>query len=240
LVARAQSARAIATIDPNIHQIAAPMRDAPSPSVSQKVQIGDQHLDGTLTIPDNATGLVIFAHGSGSSRLSPRNIQVAEALNKRGFATLLFDLLTAREATDRNNVFDIARLGARVSEAVAWAHDQRATTGFPVGLFGASTGAAAALVAAAQAPAQVSAVVSRGGRPDLAGAHLTRVRAPTLLIVGGADHGVIELNEQALAKLKCPHRLEIVPGATHLFEETGALERVVALAGDWFQRHLQG
>jgi dienelactone hydrolase len=212
-------------------------KDLPSPA-SRNIQIGGHHLDGSLAVPENAKGLVIFAHGSGSSRLSPRNTRVARAFNARSLATLLFDLLTESEAADRRKVFDIPLLGARVAEAVAWAREDGEIARLSVGLFGASTGAAAALVTAAQTPDEVAAVVSRGGRPDLAGALLPRVRAPTLLIVGGADTVVIELNEQALAELACEKRLEIVPGATHLFEEPGTLEQVVELAGDWFERHL--
>lgn len=206
--------------------------------VNRDVRVGSHRLEGMLVVPESAKGLVIFAHGSGSSRLSPRNTRVAQEFNAQGLATLLFDLLTEREATDRRNVFDIPLLGARVAEAVAWARKDRETARLAVGLFGASTGAAAALVAAAEAPDDVTAVVSRGGRPDLAGAYLPRVRAPTLLIVGGTDHGVIELNEQALAELTCEKRLEIVPRATHLFEEPGTLEQVVELASRWFERHL--
>jgi dienelactone hydrolase len=164
---------------------------------------------------------------------------VAAELVERGFSTLLFDLLTEGEARDRTNVFDIALLAGRVVDAIDWAGAQRVLKGIPVGLFGASTGAAAALVAAAQSPASVAAVVSRGGRPDLADRALPDVKAPTLLIVGGADHGVIELNEQAYARLSCAAELKIVPGATHLFEERGALESVVDLAADWFATHLR-
>lgn len=205
---------------------------------NRNVQVGSHHLDGMLAVPKDAKGLIIFAHGSGSSRLSPRNTRVAQAFNARGLATLLFDLLTEREAGDRRNVFDIPLLGARVAEAVSWARKDHETASLGVGLFGASTGAAAALVAAAEAPDDVGAVVSRGGRPDLAGQFLPRVRSPTLLIVGGADFGVIELNEQALAQLTGTKRLAIVPGATHLFEEPGKLEEVVELAAEWFERHL--
>ncbi len=200
---------------------------------------GTRHLPGTLAQPPESRGLVIFAHGSGSSRLSPRNRMVAAELVERGFSTLLFDLLTEGEARDRTNVFDIALLAGRVVDAIDWAGTQRVLKGIPVGLFGASTGAAAALVAAAQSPASVAAVVSRGGRPDLADRALQDVKAPTLLIVGGADHGVIELNEQAYARLTCAAELKIVPGATHLFEERGALESVVDLAADWFATHLR-
>jgi len=202
------------------------------------VEVGSHHLEGILRIPEDAIGLVIFAHGSGSSRVSPRNTHVAHALNRRGLATLLFDLLTEQEAAYRANVFDIPLLGTRVAEAVRWARANAETADFRIGLFGSSTGAAAALVAAAQAPDDVSAVVSRGGRPDLAGDWLASVRAPTLLIVGGHDFGVIELNEQALESLTCEKRLEIIPGATHLFEEPGTLDQVVELAGRWFETHL--
>ena len=202
------------------------------------VEVGGHHLEGILSIPADAIGLVIFAHGSGSSRLSPRNTRVARELNARRLGTLLFDLLTESEAADRSNVFDIPLLGGRVAEAVEWARDNEDTAGLPIGLFGSSTGAAAALVAAAQAPAAVDAIVSRGGRPDLAGGFLPSVRAPTLLIVGGDDWGVIDLNEQAFALMECEKRLEIVPGATHLFEEPGTLDQVIELAGRWFETHL--
>ena len=214
------------------------MRKTQSSARSRDVEIGAHRLGGMLAVPADAKGLVIFAHGSGSSRLSPRNTRVAREFNARGLATLLFDLLTELEAADRRNVFDIPLLGTRVAEAVGWARKDRETARLAVGLFGASTGAAAALVAAAKAPDEVAAVVSRGGRPDLAGAFLQRVRAPTLLIVGGADYDVIELNEQALVQLACEKRLEIVPGATHLFEEPGALDHVVELAGGWFEKYL--
>lgn len=209
-------------------------REAP-----RAVQIGRRRLEGILTIPDGAEGLVIFAHGSGSSRLSPRNTYVAQALNRRGLATLQFDLLTETEAMDRANVFDIPLLGERVMETLRWARGEKSTSALSIGLFGASTGAAAALVAAAGLPNAVSAVVSRGGRPDLAGPVLDKVRAPTLLIVGGADYVVIELNEKAFKALTCEKRLDIVPGATHLFEERGTLDQVVEAAGRWFQNHLE-
>ncbi|MGM0583634.1 MAG: dienelactone hydrolase family protein [Pseudomonadota bacterium] len=199
--------------------------------------IGEKALPGILTLPDPARGLVIFAHGSGSGRLSPRNTYVAEELNARGFATLLFDLLTEDEAADRRNVFDIGLLARRLVEAIDWAAEQPDLASLPLGLFGASTGAAAALAAAARAPERVAAVVSRGGRPDLAGPALPRLRAPVLLIVGGSDTQVLELNREAQAQLSAPSDLRIVPGATHLFEEPGALEQVVALAGDWFEAH---
>jgi putative phosphoribosyl transferase len=200
--------------------------------------VGPMGLEAMLSLPDKPHGLVVFAHGSGSSRLSPRNQHVAEALQHRGFGTLLLDLLTADEGEDRDKVFDIALLGQRVADAIAWARDGERTRHLPFGLFGASTGAAAALVAAAREPVAVRAVVSRGGRPDLAADVLALVKAPTLLIVGGLDHGVIGLNRSALAQLTCEKRLELVPGATHLFEEPGTLDRVVALAAQWFERHL--
>jgi putative phosphoribosyl transferase len=207
------------------------------PPQEREIDIPPMGLAGTLHVPWDAKALIVFAHGSGSSRLSPRNRAVAEGLNAHGFATLLFDLLTADEERDRANVFDIPLLADRLGDAVRWLGSQP-VGGLPLGLFGASTGAAAALVAAAIMPERVGAVVSRGGRPDLAGDALDRVRAPTLLVVGGADYGVIELNQQALARLGAPKTLEIVPGATHLFPEPGALEAVIALAAQWFERHL--
>jgi putative phosphoribosyl transferase len=202
-----------------------------------EVAVGSRRLGGALEIPENPIGLALFAHGSGSSRFSPRNAFVAEALRERGFATLLMDLLTRNEARDRRNVFDIPLLAARVVEAIDWAAAEPALGRLPIGVFGASTGAAAALVAAAQRPQRVAAVVSRGGRPDLAGDALAEVRAPTLLIVGGLDHEVLGLNREAL-RLLPDARLDVVPGATHLFEEPGTLERVVELAGDWFAAKL--
>lgn len=205
---------------------------------TRTVRVGDKQLEGILTIPDGANGLVIFAHGSGSSRLSPRNTMVAEALNERRLATLQFDLLTDAESRDRNNVFDIPLLGGRVLEAVRWAREDASTRQLPIGLFGASTGAAAALTTAADAPGDIAAVVSRGGRPDLAEGYLERVIAPTLLIVGGADYGVIDLNELALRTLNCEKKIHFVPRATHLFEEPGALDEVITAAGDWFEAHL--
>jgi dienelactone hydrolase len=201
-----------------------------------QVEIGARGLGGALSVPDTPEGLVIFAHGSGSSRFSPRNIQVAESLQQRGQATLLFDLLTQSESADRRNVFDIPLLASRVEEAIVWARSDERTSGLPIGLFGASTGGGAALVAAADA-GDVAAVVSRGGRPDLAGAALPRVRAPTLLIVGGADVEVLALNRAAATNMTCDVRVEIVPRAGHLFEEPGAMSQVMTLAGDWFARH---
>jgi dienelactone hydrolase len=186
----------------------------------------------------DAFALVAFAHGSGSSRLSPRNREVADALTGQGIATLLFDLLTPAEEANRANVFDIPLLADRLVDAVRWLEAQPSLAKLPLGLFGASTGAAAALVATAKLPHRVGAVVSRGGRPDLAGAALEAVRAPTLLIVGGVDFGVIELNEQALARLQGEKALEIVPGASHLFPEPGAMEAVIGHAARWFERYL--
>ncbi len=204
----------------------------------QDVRVSPLELPGILSIPDEARGMIVFAHGSGSSRLSPRNTFVASALNSSGLATLLFDLLVPSEEADRRNVFDIPLLADRLLSAAKWLKHQPAVAEIPIGLFGASTGAAAALVAAAEIGNQISAVVSRGGRPDLAGPALERVIAPTLLIVGGHDFGVIEFNEQALAQLRGPKALRIIPGATHLFQEPGALEAVVEHATAWFKLHL--
>jgi putative phosphoribosyl transferase len=196
-------------------------------------------LPGRLTVPDAARGLVLFAHGSGSSRHSPRNTFVAAALQAAGQGTLLFDLLTDDEAERRSNVFDIPLLADRLAAAVAFVRSQEPLRRLPIGLFGASTGAAAALVTAADDP-DIAAVVSRGGRPDLAGAVLGRVRAATLLIVGGDDTEVLALNRLALAALPGEKRLAVVPGATHLFEEPGTLEEAARLAADWFTRHMNG
>jgi putative phosphoribosyl transferase len=206
------------------------------------IAAGGVTLDGDLTLPAQPTGLVVFAHGSGSGRHSPRNRMVAGQLQARGFATLLLDLLTpAEEQVDQRSGhlrFDIDLLADRLSAATAWASDREETRSLPIGYFGASTGAGAALLAAGRRPEQVMAIVSRGGRPDLAAPQLGDVRAPTLLIVGGRDTAVIEFNRQAMAEMRAECRLEIVPGATHLFEERGALPLVAALAGDWFERHL--
>lgn len=195
-------------------------------------------LPGILKVPAHARGVVIFAHGSGSSRLSPRNNYVASALNRAGFATLLFDLLLSSEEADRANVFDIPLLADRLKAAVAWTEDNSLLRGLPLGLFGASTGAAAALVAAAWLGDRIGAVVSRGGRPDLAAAALEEVRAPTLLIVGGRDPEVLTLNEKALARLPGEKSLRVIAGATHLFQEPGTLDQVVEEATAWFRRHL--
>jgi putative phosphoribosyl transferase len=203
-----------------------------------RIPVGGGELDGSLSVPPAARGLVVFAHGSGSSRFSPRNVQVALALQGARLATLLFDLLTGREELDRANVFDIDLLAERLVAATRFATAQEPVADLPVGYFGASTGAAAALLAAAQLPDAIGAVVSRGGRPDLAAHGLAAVRAPTLLIVGGEDRVVLELNKQTAARLRCPHRLAVVPGATHLFEEPGALQEVARLATAWFGVHL--
>jgi putative phosphoribosyl transferase len=206
---------------------------------SRKLAIGQDRLEGELVRPRNAKGLVIFAHGSGSSRFSPRNLHVARQLQEQGLGTLLLDLLTEHETYRRHNVFDIPLLAGRMIEAMRFARSDTKLSSLRIGLFGASTGAAAALVAAAQLPQEVAAVVSRGGRPDLAGAAIKQVRAATLLIVGGADYGVIELNRDAFDVLTCEKQLEIVPGATHLFEEPGTLDKVVELAAHWFNAHFE-
>jgi putative phosphoribosyl transferase len=212
-------------------------------TAEQRVKVSPDGLSGDLVIPERATGVVLFAHGSGSSRHSPRNRYVASVLQQGRFGTLLMDLLTAAEEhVDLANGhlrFDIPLLGRRLLEATDWLECEPAARGLPIGYFGASTGAAAALVAAADRPSAIGAVVSRGGRPDLAGPALPRVEAPTLLIVGGNDHHVAGLNRQARAKLRCETQLAIVPGATHLFEEPGTLEEVAKLARNWFRDHLQ-
>ena len=203
-----------------------------------EVTTGTVRLKGILGLPASMAGMVLFAHGSGSGRLSPRNTFVAHMLQDGGLATLLIDLLEDREADDRQKVFDIDLLADRLLAATEWLAREPLTKGFQLGYFGASTGAGAALQAAARAPSSVAAVVSRGGRPDLAAPFLPQVMAPTLLIVGGHDHPVIQMNEEALALLSCPKELVIVPGATHLFEEPGTLEEVAALARRWFLRYL--
>jgi dienelactone hydrolase len=194
-------------------------------------------LPGRLALPASARGLVLFAHGSGSSRFSPRNQHVASVLHESWIGTLLFDLLTEQEAADRVNVFDVGLLGERLSAAIAFVRSQDHTARLPLGLFGASTGAAAALVAAAHDPG-IAAVVSRGGRPDMAGASLARVHCPTLLIVGGRDEEVLALNRLALEHLAGEKQLAVIPGATHLFEEPGTLDEAARLAAEWFARHL--
>lgn len=208
-----------------------------------RVPIGDQWLQGDLGIPGVPHGIVLFAHGSGSSRKSPRNQYVARVLERRGLATLLIDLLTPDEETidDRTAQyrFDIEMLTDRLVTIVDWLRRRNDTSSLPIGLFGASTGGGAALMAAAARPREIGAVVSRGGRPDLAGTSLARVTSPTLLIVGGLDTPVIEMNRDAMRQMHAEVTLEIVPGATHLFEEPGTLERVAELAGNWFSRCLQ-
>ncbi|WP_306192556.1 MULTISPECIES: phosphoribosyltransferase family protein [unclassified Streptomyces] len=209
-------------------------------SVDQEVEVvaGTVRLGGHLTVPADASGVVLFAHGSGSGRHSPRNQFVAAGLNRAGLGTLLFDLLTEEEARDRANVFDTELLAARLADATGWLSGRSAAEGLAIGYFGASTGAAAALWAAAEPDARIAAVVSRGGRPDMAGPRLAVVTSPTLLIVGGADHTVLDLNRAAQSQLTCENRLSVVPGATHLFEEPGALEQVTDLARDWFTDHM--
>lgn len=221
-------------------------RKVVSPQITEvAIPVGDGAIAGDLVVPAGARGIVLFAHGSGSSRHSPRNRFVAEELQKARLATLLMDLLTLDEErldemTEGSLRFDIGLLASRLEAASDWARTNASTKAMPIGYFGASTGAAAALMAAAaEWRGKVSAVVSRGGRPDLARDALGAVRAPTLLIVGGDDYIVIRLNRQALASLTCEKQLEIVPGATHLFEEPGTLEQVAALAADWFVRHLK-
>ena len=208
-----------------------------------RLELGPAALEGALRIPEGATGMVLFAHGSGSSRHSPRNRYVAQALEEGGLATLLIDLLTAAEEREDNRTgrlrFDIHLLAGRVAGATDWLRQNAETTHMRIGYFGASTGAAAALAAAAERPGEIGAVVSRGGRPDLALPVLGRVKAPTLLIVGSRDLPVIEMNREAFQHLQVEKRLEIVPGATHLFEEPGTLEQVARLAREWFTEHLK-
>ncbi|WP_017237370.1 phosphoribosyltransferase family protein [Streptomyces sp. SS] len=204
-----------------------------------RIEVAGVTLSGRLAVPDGAEGIVLFAHGSGSSRHSPRNRAVAEVLNRAGLGTLLFDLLTEAEAGDRARVFDTPLLAGRLTLATEWLAGQPVSTGLPLGYFGASTGAAAALWAAADPECAVRAVVSRGGRPDLAGDRLAGVRAPTLLVVGGEDALVLDLNRRARSLLRCESRLTVVEGATHLFEETGALEEVAELATSWFTEHFR-
>ena len=227
-----------------------PSQNAPSAADGATIRrsigigAGGVTLEGDLVVPADPKGIVLFAHGSGSSRHSSRNRYVASALNGAGFGTLLLDLLTRQEEIDEAQTghlrFDIAFLAERLVYALKWLRAQPETAYLPAGLFGASTGAGAALVAASEFPDGIRAVVSRGGRPDLAGDFLLTVQAPTLLIVGGNDIPVIELNKLAMERLRTEHKLVIVPGATHLFEEPGTLEQVAHLAGEWFSRHLSG
>jgi putative phosphoribosyl transferase len=243
VVACLQAAAAPASRPPSAAAAAAdpPARDGELPGArGGEVQpaAGQVRLAGHLTVPEDAAGIVVFAHGSGSSRHSPRNQYVARVLAEAGLGTLLFDLLTAEEELDRANVFDIGLLARRLTEVTGWLRSQPCAIGAVVGYFGASTGAAAALWAAAEPDAGVAAVVSRGGRPDLARPRLAAVPAPTLLIVGGRDEAVLDLNRRAQAELRCENHLAIVPGATHLFEEPGTLAAVAGLARDWFLSHL--
>ena len=207
-------------------------------TTARLIRIPPLDLGAELRAPSDPLGLVIFAHGSGSSRFSPRNQAVAQALVDAGFATLLLDLLTDTEAAQRENVFDIDLLGERLVHAIDWAGDEPDLSRLPIGLFGASTGTGAAMRAAAARPDPVRAIVSRGGRPDLAGDALVVLRVPTLLIVGGRDEPVIELSRRAMRQMSAPVKLEIVPGATHLFEEPGTLEAVIRLAIDWYGAYL--
>jgi len=218
--------------------LAAARRPTPDAPEDVTIPAGRAGLVGDLSVPHDASGLVLFAHGSGSSRRSPRNMEVANELNRRGLGTLLFDLLTERESRDRANVFDIGLLCQRLVKATRWLRTRPDLADLRVGYFGASTGAAAALCAAATLPEEVAAVVSRGGRPDLAGGYLADVRAPTLLIVGGEDREVLALNRHAKERLGGPSELTVVNGATHLFKEPGALAVVSRLASGWFTDHL--
>jgi putative phosphoribosyl transferase len=218
-------------------------KKADSRTTSIQVPIGDRSLQGDLAVPQDPHGIVVFAHGSGSSRHSPRNQYVARALERRDLATLLIDLLTPEEeAVDDRTAqyrFDLALLAGRLVAIVDWLRGRKETASLPIGMFGASTGGGAALVAAADRPREIAAVVSRGGRPDLAGPSLAIVTAPTLLIVGSLDAPVLQMNRDAMKQMRGEVTLEIVPGATHLFEEAGTLERVSELAGNWFARYLQ-
>lgn len=217
------------------------MTSAPGSAAREvAIPVNGASLPGDLVVPARSAGLVIFAHGSGSGRRSPRNRQVAAELNAAGIATLLFDLLTPAEGLDRANVFDVDLLSGRLAAVTDWVRRDPGCAGLEIGYFGASTGGAAAIWAAAEPGAEIRALVSRGGRPDLALPRLQLVRAPTLLIVGGLDLEVLELNRRAQARLAAPSALEVVPGASHLFEEPGTLERVAILARDWFLRWLSG
>lgn len=229
------------TTDEDVVQLLSLSRNAEAGSALEvDIPAGELELPGELFFPAAPTGVVVFAHGSGSSRLSPRNAYVARRLNEAGFVTLLFDLLSSSEGADRSLVFDIPLLAERLRLATAWLGSRADCAGLPVGYFGASTGAAASLWAAAEMGSGIAAVVSRGGRPDLADRRLEEVVSPTLLVVGSLDTVVLDLNDAALGMLRCEAKLEIVPGATHLFEEQGALELVAGRAASWFARHLAG
>jgi putative phosphoribosyl transferase len=225
--------RPAAPTEPSMAEADPPLRDE-----DVEVPIGPGRLSGHLTVPESPRGLVVFAHGSGSSRHSPRNRFVGSALNRDGLGTLLFDLLTPEEELDRDNVFDIGLLGRRLVAVTRWLRTEPVVGTLPIGYFGASTGAAAALWAAGELDGDIAAVVSRGGRPDLAAQRLAVVLTPTLLIVGGHDELVLELNRQAQSLLRCENRLMVVPGATHLFEEPGTLEVAATLASEWFTNHM--
>lgn len=222
-----------------MHAAPAEAGSATGDSRVEEVTIPPLRLGGTLTIPPAALGIVLFAHGSGSSRFSPRNTYVSRALNDAGIGTLLFDLLTEAEGEDRRLVFDIPLLAERLAGATEWLAVQEKVRELPLAYFGSSTGAAAALTASCTTRHPIAAIVSRGGRVDLAGSDLARVTAPTLMIVGGDDTGVLALNEEAGRMMICEYRIEIVPGASHLFEEPSALDTVVDLARDWFVGHLR-
>ena len=221
-----------------MYRTAARVSTLTMPTLDIEIETDGARLPGDLDVPEAASGIVVFAHGSGSSRHSPRNRFVAQRMSSEGLATLLFDLLTPHEEADRRNVFDIELLGGRLETATLGLREEGPVASLPIGYFGASTGAAAALVAAASLGDEVGAVVSRGGRPDLAIPVLDRVTAPTLLIVGGNDVPVIAMNEEAQRHLRCENELEIIRGATHLFEEPGALEKVADLAAAWFGKYL--
>lgn len=239
-VSDAEVTRILAQRDPDTHRLGGtnrPTGTARNEDVT--IPVDSQSVEANLVVPPDPVGVVVFAHGSGSSRHSPRNRSVAAALQRAGIATLLLDLLTMEEEQDRSNVFDVELLGERLLVAIGWLADQPGLERLPVGLFGASTGAAAALQAAAVSEREIVAVVSRGGRPDLAGEALAKVTTPTLLIVGGRDEMVLDLNEQARARLSGPSRLDVVRGATHLFQEPGALEQVSELAAAWFVEHFE-
>ena len=223
--------------DDDVVDLLSASRDRDSVTSTAEIAIGHVRLPADLTIPSRPVGWVVFAHGSGSSRRSPRNVSVAAVLNRAGMATVLFDLLTREEEVDRQNVFDVELLTQRLVAATQWLSTRPAARGLPIAYFGASTGAAAALLAAAELGDRISAVVSRGGRPDLASERLAEVRAPTLLIVGGADVVVVEVNQAAATRITCPHELEVIPNATHLFEEPGALEHVASLAAAWLRTY---
>ena len=222
-----------------MHSASADPAGSTGDSQVEQITIPPWGLGGTLTVPHGALGIVLFAHCSGSSRFSPRNTYVARALNDAGIGTLLFDLLTEAEGADRRLVFDIPLLAERLAGATEWLADRETVGGLPLAYFGSSTGAAAALTASCRTDRPIAAIVSRGGRVDLAGSDIPRVAAPTLMIVGGDDAAVLALNEDAARMMTCECRIDIVPGASHLFEEPGALERVVDIARDWFAAHLR-